>query len=241
MTLPRFLVSPGTLTGTCITLTGSELHHLRVRRLRVGSQVILGDGKGTQMLGTLVALDRNQALIQLETGEQPCRDSPLRLVLALAALKADKMDWVVEKATELGVSEVQVFTSSRSLAQPSGTRSARWQRIARSAAKQCQRSTVPLVRTAVPFDTLMAERTESMRLLFWERHNGGAVRTPFTHPSASEALIVVGPEGGFAAAEAERAAAHGFQLWSLGPRVLRAETAALAAVTLCQFLWGDLG
>jgi len=239
MPRPRFLVRPGTLSGTRITLTGSEPHHLRVRRLRVGSQLILGDGQGTQELGTLVTLGRDYAVICLEGGDPPCRESPVRLVLAQAALKAHKMDLVVEKATELGVNEIQVFTCERSLAQPSAARSERWQRIARSAAKQCQRATVPLLSPAIPFDTLLA-RTESTRVLFWERHSGEAGGAPAMQPSPPDALIVVGPEGGFAATEAERAVAQGFQLWSLGPRILRAETAALAATALCQFLWGDL-
>jgi len=239
MTRPRFLVSPGALTETRIALTGTELHHLRVRRLRVGSQLIVSDGQGTQKLGTLVALNRNQALIHLEADEEPPRESPLRLVLAQAALKADRMDLVIEKATELGVSEVQVFSCERSLAQPSDERCARWQRIARSAAKQCQRSTVPLLTAPVPFDTVLT-RAASLRILFWEGFGNQPTGRMIGQHRPSDALIMIGPEGGFTAGEVDRAAAQGFQLWSLGPRVLRAETAALTAVALCQFLWGDL-
>lgn len=240
MTQPGFLVGPGALSGERVVLTGTELRHLRVRRLRVGNQLILSDGQGTQRLGTLVAVDRHRALVQLQAIEEPGRESPLRLVLAQAALKADKMDLVIEKATELGVSEVQVFTSQRSLARPSDARRARWERIARSAAKQCRRSTIPLLNTPVALGMVLS-RTEALRILFWEGRDPqltAGIGTAGHHPS--EALVVVGPEGGFSAAETAHAAAQGFLLCTLGPRVLRAETAALAAVALCQFLWGDL-
>ncbi|HEX7408649.1 MAG TPA: 16S rRNA (uracil(1498)-N(3))-methyltransferase [Candidatus Binatia bacterium] len=239
MTPPRFLVSPETLTGTQALLAGPELRHLRVRRLRIGSDLILSDGRGHQRHGVVVALDRHHAVISLSPNQLPERESPLHLVLAQASLKADKMDLVVEKATELGASELLVFTSERSLGHPSVDRQERWQRIARSAAKQCQRSTVPPIGAPICFDDLLSRR-EVLRLLFWEGHPARSVASAERHPGAHEVLMVIGPEGGFSTAEAERAAAAGFQLLSLGPRVLRAETAALAAVTLCQFLWGDL-
>jgi 16S rRNA (uracil1498-N3)-methyltransferase len=240
MTVPRFLVNSDALAGTRAVLTDAELHHLHVRRLRVGSQLILSDGQGGQRHGTVISLDRHQAIIHLDTDQLAPRESSLRLVLAQALLKADKMDLVIEKATELGVSEVVVFDSERSLGQPSAERHTRWQRIARSAAKQCQRSTVPLVAAPQSFDTVLS-RTEDLRLFFWEGPGGRHLATIADQRRTSEVLCVVGPEGGFDRREADRAAACGFHLSMLGPRVLRAETAAAAAATLCQFLWGDLG
>ncbi|MFI5394662.1 MAG: RsmE family RNA methyltransferase [Candidatus Binatia bacterium] len=239
MTPPRFLVSPGTLTGTRALLAGPELRHLRVRRLRIGSDLILSDGRGHQRQGVVVALDRHHAVISLSPGQPPERESPLHLVFAQASLKTDKMDLVIEKATELGASELLVFTSERSLGHPSAARHERWQRIARGAAKQCQRSTVPPIGALICFDDLLSRREEP-RLLFWEGNPVRSLANTGRQPGPHGVLAVVGPEGGFSAAEAERAAAVGFHLMSLGPRVLRAETAALAAVTLCQFLWGDL-
>jgi 16S rRNA (uracil1498-N3)-methyltransferase len=234
---PRFLVSPEVLSGARAVLTGEELHHLRVRRLQTGSQVVLSDGHGHQRMGVLVALERQQAVITLQPDIPPLRESHLRLVLAQAALKADKMDLIIEKATELGVSEIVVFNCERSIGHPSPQRQARWQRIARAAVKQSQRSTAPALVGPTSFEQLLS-RPEPLRLLFRE---GDLVTNLADVNGAPEAILaVVGPEGGLSAAEVEQASARGFHAVGLGPRTLRAETAAVVAAVLCQFLWGDL-
>jgi 16S rRNA (uracil1498-N3)-methyltransferase len=234
---PRFLVSPELLSGSRAVLTGMELHHLRVRRLHTGNEVILSDGRGRQRLGILVALERQQAVIALKPDMPLLRESRLRLVLAQAALKADKMDLIVEKATEIGVSEIVVFNCERSIGRPSLHRQARWQRIACGAVKQSQRSTAPALAGPISFEQLLS-RSEPLRLLFWE---GEVVASLADVNGAPEAVLaVVGPEGGFSAAEVAQARARGFHAVGIGPRTLRAETAAVAAAVLCQFLWGDL-
>ena len=235
---PRFLVSPHFLLGSRAVLTGMELHHLRVRRLHVGSQVILSDGLGHQRAGVLVALERQQAVVSLMPEEPPQRESRLRLVLAQAALKADRMDLIVEKATELGVSEILVFNCERSIGHPSPHRHARWQRIARGAMKQSQRSAAPAVVGPISFEQLLS-RPEPLRLLFWEGEFVASL-TDVKNGAPDAILAVVGPEGGFSAAEVEQASGCGFHAVGLGPRTLRAETAAVVAAALCQFLWGDL-
>ncbi len=242
MTLPRFLVVPEALASVHTVLTGPDLHHLRVRRLRAGSEVILADGLGRQRQGVVVSVDRRQAVIRLTNALPVQRESTLHLVLAQALLKRDKLDLVIEKATELGTTEIVVFTSERSVLQADGDRRARWGRVARSAAQQCQRSTLPRIAGPLSFDDLLSSCADGLRLLFWEEQVPGSLaHVHRQHAGAVSILAVVGPEGGFSTAEAARAAAAGFHLVGLAPRILRAETAALAAVTLCQFLWGDLG
>ncbi len=228
--------------GRSTVLTDAELHHLRVRRLRVGDELALFDGLGHERLGVIAALDRHHALLQFIDEDLALCESPLRLVLAQAALKANKLDLVIEKATELGVNEIVVFTSERSIAPGLPARAARWQRIAASAAKQCQRSTVPTVHGPVTFEDLLHQEPDALRLLFWEAARpGGLDALAQSHRQCASVVAVVGPEGGFTAREAERAVAAGFELIGLARRVLRAETAAIVALTLCQFLWGDLG
>jgi 16S rRNA (uracil1498-N3)-methyltransferase len=159
------------------------------------------------------------------------------LVLAQAALKADKMDLIVEKATELGVNEIVVFNCERSIGHPSAQRRARWQRIACGAMKQSQRSTAPVLVGPISFERLLS-RPEPLRLLFWEGECAASLAEVQGAPEAI--LAAVGPEGGFSGAEVEQASARGFHAVGLGPRTLRAETAAMVATALCQFLWGDL-
>jgi 16S rRNA (uracil1498-N3)-methyltransferase len=242
VTLPRFLVSHDALEERSTVLTGRELHHLRVRRLRAGSTLVLFDGVGHQRQGIVTALDHRQASIQFLDEALPQAESSLRLVLAQAALKASKLDVVIEKATELGASEVVIFTCERSIQAATAVRTERWARVATSAAKQCQRSTVPRVRGPIRFDHLLREETAALRLFFWEDACTGTLATVAQrHRSCESVLTVVGPEGGFSQHEAARVAAAGFEVIGLAPRVLRAETATIVTLALCQFLWGDLG
>lgn len=242
VSLPRFLVAPHELTAARVALTGPQLHHLRARRLRVGSALVLADGMGIQRRGVVAAIDRHQAVIEI-TDEQPVhRDSTLQLTIAQALLKGDKLDWVIEKTTELGVSELVIFTSERTLGRVGSERLTRWSRVASSAAQQCQRSTLPVIRGLTSFDELLAPSAEAVRLFFWEERAGsGLAGVHRQHSKAASVLAVIGPEGGFSNGEARRAEAAGLHMVSLGPRILRAETAAVVAGTLCQFLWGDLG
>jgi 16S rRNA (uracil1498-N3)-methyltransferase len=242
VTLPRFLVRQEALKSRSTVLTGPELHHLRVRRLGIGSELVLFDGMGHQRHGVVTALDRRQVQIQLGDEDLAQPESPLRLVLAQAALKASKLDLVIEKATELGVHELVIFTSERSGPLPPPARGQRWIRLAESAAKQCQRSTVPIVRGPISVDALLREHSDALRLFFWEGARAGSLPAlACSHRQCTSVLAVVGPEGGFTAGEAERAAAAGFELIGLARRILRAETAAIVTLALCQFLWGDLG
>jgi 16S rRNA (uracil1498-N3)-methyltransferase len=242
VTLPRFLVAPQALSGPHAVLTGPQLRHLRARRLRVGSELVLADGAGRQRWGVVVRIDRHQAMIQMSDAQAAQRDSALHLTLAQAVLKSDKLDWVIEKGTELGVSEFVVFDCERTVGRAAGDRPVRWGRLARSAAQQSQRSRLPSITGPVAFEDVIARRSEALRLLFWEQEQPGSLAEVHRQrPDASSVLAIIGPEGGFSTAEAQRAAAAGLQLVGLGPRILRAETAAVAAVAVCQFLWGDLG
>jgi len=241
LTSPTFLISASELSRDHVQLRGNELHHLRVRRLGPGDEVVLTDGAGLRRHGTIVKMTRAHAEVRflaVEAGPNESTESPLRLRLALAALKADKLYLAIEKATELGVNSLVVFTSSRCVSKPAPSRLDRWQRVARSATKQCQRSTVPLVQGPVTFKDVLSTPPGPPRLLFWE--GGASERIESRWVVGSEALVVVGPEGGFEPMEVAEARAAGFRIVGLGPRILRAETAAIVVVALCQRLWGDL-
>jgi 16S rRNA (uracil1498-N3)-methyltransferase len=239
MTAPRFFVGPDALGGTSTILTGAELHHLRVRRLRAGSEVVLTNGSGQHRSGIVAAVNRRQALIRFTAPLQTPRERRCHLVLAQALLKGNKLDLVIEKSTELGVDELLLFRSERSIGHAPPARRARWTRIAQAAAKQCQRSTLPTIAGPIPFEELLA-RSDSLRLLFWENGAAGGLTTALRASPTGSVLAAVGPEGGFTATEANQATERGFRVVTLGARILRADTAALVATTLCQFLWGDL-
>lgn len=242
MSTPRFLVNGTALLEPNVILMGAELRHLRARRVSIGGEVILSDGSGHIRQGVVTELSRHRAVIRLLSDAVAQPASPLRLVLAQALLKSSKTDLVIEKATELGVSELVVLTSGRSVVRATSEHQARWQRIAASATKQSQRSSVPRITGPTAFEGFLSAAAADVQLLFWENCRAGELaHVKVEQPRSNSVLAVVGPEGGFSTSEAEAAQRAGFRLISLGTRILRADTAALVAVTLCQYLWGDLG
>jgi len=229
----RLRVPPPSAEGV-ITLRGPEVHHLRVRRVAVGDALLCFDDSGVEYEGRVSRLADDVAEIEVAGASQPRRESPLALTLAQAVLKSDHLDLVVEKATELGVTHVLLFTCERAIAQPSPARVERLSRIAESAAKQSGRVRLPQVSGPVRFDDVLAPEA----LLF----HPGAERSLTTAMGPRRDLTaIVGPEGGLSPSEVERAVAAGCLLVGLGPRVLRAETAGIVACALLQYLFGDLG
>jgi 16S rRNA (uracil1498-N3)-methyltransferase len=164
------------------------------------------------------------------------------LTLALGLLKGQKMDLVIEKATELGVQTIMPFVSTSTVAtippERQTDRLARWQRIAQSAAKQSG-SPLPHISPPCSFDQLLADIPPAAnKLLFYEHEQALTLRTfASSHRALASLWIVIGPEGGFTAREVQQARSAGFTIASLGPSILRAETASIAAVSLCQYLW----
>jgi len=219
--------------GGMITLRGAELRHLRVRRLNPGDTVVCFDDSGTEYRGDIVRMSSDAAQIAVAQAARPERESPLQLTLAQAALKSDHLDLVVEKATEIGVAAINLFECERSVAQPSAARLERLRRIAASAAKQSGRVRVPEIRGLLAFDELL----QPPAILF---HPGADAPLTAELGSFADLTAIVGPEGGFSAAEIERAVAAGCHIVGLGPRILRGETAGIAVSALCQFLWGDM-
>jgi 16S rRNA (uracil1498-N3)-methyltransferase len=237
--LPRFLLRVPVAAGDRVALEADEARHVRVRRLRRGETVALFDGQGRCYVATVDRITAKQVEVVI-TAELPQRtgESSLVLTLALALLKADRFDLAIEKCTELGVARIRPFISEHSLARPSASRRARWSAIALSAAKQCGRSVVPAVDAPVKFSAILDD-ADPCRVLYYE---DTVAETPPTttaeHPF--RATVIIGAEGGFSAAEVDQARAARCTILSLGPRILRAETAAIAAVTRCQAWWGDL-
>lgn len=242
MRIPRFHV-PEAAPGARLHLPEHSAHHAReVLRLRSGSAIRIFDGQGNEYEGTLDEVSRQNVSVRLG-GATPARlESPLRIVLAVPPLKGDRMETAIQKATELGVAEVWPVVTARTdtAARPAlhGTRQDRWDKVASGAAEQCGRAVVPTVASAMTLDELLAAPLAGLRLLF------EAIPHPRPlagFPKPSSVLLLIGPPGGWDDHEFTRLAAQGFEPTSLGPRILRTETAAIAAVTAAQVLWGDLG
>lgn len=245
--MARFFLPRENLQAKRGVIDGQELEHLRrVLRLRPGAPIIVFDDLGGEHEAVVRSVTADRAEIEILRSVQSVRESSLELTLALGLTKGEKMDLVVEKATELGVRTIAPFISAYSVprfdAAKSARRAERWRKIALNAAKQCGRTQVPAISPLCDFSTLLSRPEPALKLLCWEREGQYSLQHAYeNHSTARALLLAIGPEGGFNAEEAERARSHGFECVHLGRRILRAETAALAAATLAQYLWGDLG
>ena len=241
----RFIVASQEIVRDRVHIRGPEFHHLKhVLRLEVGAAVEVCDERGTAYRGVIRGIARDAAEVAL-THSAAVEPQGFRLTLAQSVLKRPAMDLVMEKTTELGVDEIVPFVSERTVArippEKRAERIARWQRIAHAAAKQSS-SPQPTIRPPLSFSEALRGVPENVRkILFWEGEDGLHLKQfARTDPDCRSLYVMVGPEGGFAAHEVETARRAGFVSVSLGGTVLRAETASLAAVSVCRFLWGDV-
>ncbi len=170
--------------------------------------------------------------------EEPESDAALPLHLLLAVFKFDHFEWALEKATELGVSRITPILARRTekhLAQSSGKRAERWRRIAHEAAKQSRRTDVPLIADPAPLKAaLTAESSTATRILLSETEQSLTLTAALTARTADDTALAIGPEGGWTAEEMTLFTEHHWQHVTLGPRILRAETAAIAAIAICS-------
>ena len=224
-----------------VRVEGAALHHLRVARVVPGEKVEVFDGLGRAWAGLLETMDDGGAVLRLGEERRGATGRPVVLIQGLP--KGDKLEWVLQKATELGVSAVWPVVTARSVARPKpeavGARHARWQRIAEEAARQSGRAEVPEVASLRPLDEAVKALTPGVRLLVLDEEE----RSDRLRPAAGDGAvaIVVGPEGGLAREEVESLRGLGGVPVSLGPLVLRTETAGIAALAVLRHLDGLLG
>lgn len=233
----RFFVPSASLAGDDIVVSGEPLHHLTVLRLRVGDEVLLLDGSGLVCRCRLTTFSRAEAHVQvLERWHETERILPLRLLQGLP--KGDKMDLILQKGVELGVTAFTPVLTERSVT--IRAKGDRWERIVQEAARQSRRPVLPRLDNLMPLDKALAATTESLRLMLWEEENQPlAALLPTTPPH--DCALLVGPEGGFTPDEAALARECGFVPVSLGRRILRTETAGFAVAAILQHRYGDLG
>jgi 16S rRNA (uracil1498-N3)-methyltransferase len=233
-----------TLDGDTLSLDEDEAHYLgHVLRLQRGDELIVFDGRGAERHAVVGVLQHRGATLELRADHPVLPESALELTLLQALPKADAMDLIVQKATELGAKAIAPvyaeFTVVRIDDERLDRRIDHWRRIARSACEQCGRHTPPTILAPVTLnDGLHALPDDTTRLVL---DPGASARFASIPKPAAGLLIAIGPEGGFAANDWRLLDAAGFARVTLGPRVLRAETAAVAACTIAQALWGDLG
>ncbi|MCX8086249.1 MAG: 16S rRNA (uracil(1498)-N(3))-methyltransferase [Rhodocyclaceae bacterium] len=241
--IPRFHCSPPLSPGALVTLPEGAAHHaLRVLRMKSGDRLVLFDGQGGEWQATLKVGAGGTAQALIDAFNDVERESPLAITLAQALPAGDKMDWIVEKCVELGVAAIQPLAAKRSVMRLSAERMARrlahWNAIAAAACEQCGRNRVPTVAPVLDLPQYLAQAAAHNALSLIMVPDGAQRLETFSRPSGP-VIVLVGPEGGWEASEIEAAQAAGFMALKLGPRILRTETAGMAALAALQALWGD--
>ena len=246
--MPTFFVPSEAVAPPTIRITGPLLHHLRESlRLQPGEALTVTDDRGVRYRTEIVEITPKQLLGRiLDTAKMPVKTGP-SLTLAQALLKGEKMDWVIQKATELGVDRIVPTSAAHSVVKLRADRSehqlARWQRIAHEAAQQSERWSVPQIDTPATLSQLAAdEGTYASKIILAERSEGASLQTiPLPIGLHDRLLLLIGPEGGWSEDELRVAQDHGCVAITLGTRILRAETAAIAAISILQTRLGELG
>ena len=242
MRIPRIYTGQTLRANTETELEPGPSRHLaRVLRMRVGDSLILFDGRGGQYPATIHALDRNSVVASLGDFDATERESGLRLQLGIALSRGERMDWVIQKATELGVSSIALLVSERTEVRLKDEREQKklrhWQQVAISACEQCGRNLLPQILPPQSLAQWVNAAQADVRLVL---HPLADNTNPGSGRPASVALLV-GPEGGLSPAEVDAAVQSGFSSLQLGPRIMRTETAPLAAIAILQARWGDMG
>lgn len=238
--LPRFFISSGQVSGTTIILAGEDVRHIvMVMRMKAGDELLLCDGKGTEY--TVKITDVSRSYVKTEIVSQSKKGIPrLRITLGQGLPKSDKMDFIVQKATELGVAVIAPIITERTIVKVKDEekRISRWQKIAREAAMQSNRTYIPTVEAIRKFsDFLRTPNSEpgTLLLLPWEEGTEPIKNVLRQNPEAQDIVVLIGPEGGYSSAEAKAAQDKGFHLVSLGPNILRTETAAVAVLSMIGY------
>jgi len=244
----RFFFDPAARNGDTVLLSEIESRHIaKSLRLHVGSQIQLLDGTGARYLAEITSLGK-QVAARILNADAEVREAGAALHVGQAMLKTAKMDFVVEKCTELGVTIFNPFISSRCQGrlddeERGGKRRQRWQRIVESACKQCSRPRSMELTDACSLGALCAATSREsrvLRLLFWEEEKETSLHDLPSFAGFDRIYLLLGPEGGFSREEVELARGCGYRSISLGPRILRAETATVSAIAIVRYLCGDI-
>jgi len=244
-----FYIEPAALKKPIIAIEGSEVRHIKnVLRLKPGDPIRLFDGQGFEYEAAIQRLLANRIEIKIAHKFPATKESPVQITVAQALLKEKKMDRLLRHLCELGVTHWVPFISERSVPKPDPGRLAgregRWKKIVKESCKQCQRAKLPAIIKTMTFEEVMDYgQSCDLKIVFWE--NGSltldSLITPSRRLAPQKILLIMGPEGGFSDPEIEKVEADGFVVAGLGPRILRTETATIAACTLIQYLFGDMG
>ncbi len=241
--MPRFFHSQPLAVGQVVSLPDALAHHIQVLRLAPGDAITLFNGEGGEYAAILTAVEKRRASAEIKAFSPREAELAHAITLAQALPEGSKMDWIIEKAVELGAAGMQPLAAQRCVVRLAAERAQKklqhWQGIAISAAEQCGRNRVPQIADIADFSGWIAQRDMHRRILLTPRAEQ-SLSDWARHQPPQALTLLIGPEGGFSEAEEENALRHGALPLTMGARVLRTETAGLAALAALNALWGEM-
>jgi len=240
--VPRFPISNKNISKQDTIITGSDYRHIvKVLRLKQGEEIILFDENFFEHIGKIIEINKKEIKVEILSSTKVKTESDVNITLLQGIPKGNKMDFIIEKATELGVNSIVPVVTERSQVRKTN-KFLRWQRIAMESSKQCGRMIPPKIHDIMRFNDIEEYSSYcSLRLIFYENCKAklNEYLKNISQPSAN-IIIFIGPEGGFSEDEMRLAMEWGFSPMGLGPRILRTETAGIVAVSILQFICGDI-
>ena len=240
----RFFVSSGELQQKQAVLTGENAQHAKVLRLKEGEQVLLCDGEGNEAVCAVADFGKDFCQVEVLERRASASEAAVRVSVYMAFPKSDKLEHVIQKATELGAYEIVTFPSARCISKPDEKslkkKLERWQKIAVSAAEQSGRGRIPQVLVLDSFSLALKRAAEADKaLMFYELEEATTLHMALSEGAFSTVSLLTGPEGGLEESEVEQARAAGLQVCTLGRRILRCETAPLCALSAVMYAAGE--
>lgn len=240
----RFFVSAEEMAGNCVTLTGENAQHAKVLRLREQEKVLVCDGQGQECLCRVACQEGGDWVLDVDERRESLTEAAVRVSVYMAFPKGDKLEHVIQKATELGAYEIVAFPSGRCVSKPDEKslkkKRERWQKIAASAAEQSGRGRIPEVRVLGSLKQALEEAARAEKaLMFYEHEQAVTLKMALSGGGYQTVSLLTGPEGGLEEKEVEQARAAGLQICTLGKRILRCETAPLCALSAVMYDAGE--
>lgn len=242
--MTRFFVEPEEMQPDFIVLTGANAQHAKVLRLKNGENVLVCDGAGRECLCTVSDVSDGQISLVVRSSQESESEAAVQVSVYMAFSKGDKLEHVIQKATELGAYEIIAFPSARCVSRPDEKslrkKLERWQKIAASAAEQSGRGRIPQVLVLQGYhEALNRASTADKAILFYENENALTLRMSLDRGEWKTISLMTGPEGGLEFAEVEKAQQAGLEICTLGKRILRCETAPLCALSAVMYHSGE--
>ena len=242
--MARFFVAPHDLQNDIIVLTGENAQHAKVLRLKAGEQVLACDGEGYECVCTVAQVSNQEVELSVVERRAATSEAAVRVSLYMGFPKSDKLEHVIQKATELGADEIVAFPASRSVSRPDEKslkkKLERWQKIAASAAEQSGRGRIPEVRVLDSYKAALERAAKADKaLMFYENERATTLRMALENGSFRTVSLMTGPEGGLEEKEVQQALDAGLQVCTLGRRILRCETAPLCALSAVMYAAGE--